>query len=149
MIIFVMTLAACHGIQWSEVDFTRHQPSKTDLIGRWVPTPASLKDMRERGGYTISRHELDLHADGTFSVTNMPDWWSSFGGESHRILQSGSGVWTIQQEDDGVAVWVIQLDFADHHRISLNLRHQKPRYLIHVMLGDPDTGRAMLLQQAL
>lgn len=146
--VFAMALVACHGIQWSELDFTRHRPSRADLIGKWVPTPVSLRDMKERGGYAISKHELDLHADGTFSVINMPDWWNNFGGESHRTLQSGSGVWSVQQEDDGVAVWLIYLDFVDRHRISLNLRHQKPPYSIHIMLGDPDTGRAMLLKQA-
>jgi hypothetical protein len=147
-IIAPLTLSGCHGINPSELDLTRQRPSKADLVGQWVPTSASLKDMKERGGYRISKHELDLHTDGSFLVINMPDWWDSIRDESRRGFESGSGTWGIHGRD-GRAVWVVDLYFTDRHLVSLNLRHQKPLYLLQIMLGDPDnTDYVMLLEKA-
>ena len=140
----LFTQMSCHGIDPAELEFTRHPPIKADLIGAWTPTPSSIKEMRERGKYEISRHELNLHADGSFSMTNMPDWWQDPRGESGRGFKSGLGTWGIYNDHGD---WVVTLDFADHFRAMVHLRHQKPPYLMHVMLGDPDTGHAMLLEK--
>jgi hypothetical protein len=105
--------------------------------------------MKERGGYTISRHEFDLHADGSFSVLKMPDWLDSFRGESRRGFESGSGRWTVRRKY-GDGAWIVDLTFADHHEVSLNLRHQKPPYLLQIMLGDPDNSDdVMVLERTL
>ena len=140
----MLTQLSCHGIDLAELEFTRQQPSKPDLIGKWVPTAASITDMMKQGGYTISKHELDLRPDGSFSLINMPDWWNDPRGESRGNFESGSGNWEVYNDHGN---WVVNLDFVNHFRAPLHLRHQKPPYLIHIMLGDPDTGHAMLLER--
>jgi hypothetical protein len=150
IVVALLILQSCHGVDLGELQFTRRQPSKADLIGKWVPTPKSLREMKERDGLTISKHELDLHADGSFSATNMSDWWGDFGGESRMILQSGLGAWDtwdIQSVNDGFTVWVINLDFLNRHRVPLHLRRQNPPYLIYIYVGDPDSGGAILLER--
>ncbi len=64
-------------IDWKEINFTRTKPEIKDIIGTWTPTADTLKDIRERGKYPEAKHELILKNDGTFSMINMPDWWSN------------------------------------------------------------------------
>ena len=52
-----------NGIEWSELSFTRNRPNQSDVLGTWVPTAATLKDLRERGGYVVSKHELILRTE--------------------------------------------------------------------------------------
>jgi hypothetical protein len=77
------------GIEWSELSYTRKKPNQRDVIGTWVPTAATIKDLQERGRYVVSRHELTLRADGTFVIVNMPDWWTDGFGESKKGFESG------------------------------------------------------------
>src|SRR5260221_13648523 len=82
----MLCLSGCmnNGMEWSELSFTREKPNRTDVIGTWVPTPTTIKDLKERGGYVISKHELILRADRTFAMVNMPDWWSGGFGQSKK-----------------------------------------------------------------
>ena len=91
----MLCLSGCmnNGIEWSELSFTREKPNRTDVIGTWVPTAATINDLKQRGGYVISKHELVLRADGTFAMVNMPDWWSDGFGQSKKTFESGSGKW--------------------------------------------------------
>ena len=132
----------------AELNFTWRQPNRADLVGTWVPTSATLEDMRDRGGYPISKHELVLLDDGSFSMLNMPDWWSDGFGRSRKGFESGSGTWSISQQGS----WCVYLVFKSPitrsgYGVSLNLRRQKPPYLIHIFLGDPDEWQAILFER--
>jgi hypothetical protein len=59
-------------------------------------------------------------------------------------FRSAAGIWKVQEEDNN---WIINLDFPDHFRATVHLRHQKPPHQIHIMMGDPDTWHAMLLEK--
>ena len=139
-----------NGIQWSELTFTRHKPSLADVVGTWVPTAATLKDLRDQGSYTLSTHQLILRADGTFTMVNMPDWWSDGFGRSRKGFESGGGKWQFYQDRDPWTVWAIELDFPKGIvPNAVHLRRQKPPYLLHIQVGDPDSGHAMLFERAL
>jgi hypothetical protein len=137
-----------NGIEWSELSFTRNMPDRADVIGTWVPTAATVKDLRQAGGYAVSKHELILRADGTFAMVNMPDWWASGFGQSGKRFESGSGSWKFYRDHNAWTVWAIELDFPKF-RVpnSLHLRRQKPPYLIQITIGDPDSGHYMLFEQ--
>jgi len=141
-------LSGCMGSAWSELSFTRNKPNPADVIGTWVPTAATIKDLREHGGYVISKHQLILRADGTFSMVNMPDWWSNGFGQSQKSFESGSGKWQFYQDDNTWTVWAIELDFPKFFvPNAMHLQCQKPPYLIHITVGDPDSGHYMLFQR--
>jgi hypothetical protein len=43
---------------WHELKYTRKKPSEKDVIGVWVPTEKSLRDMVKRGKYVIHVHRF-------------------------------------------------------------------------------------------
>jgi hypothetical protein len=124
-ILGIISLSGCYNPSEiaEEVRFTHRRPLETNLIGKWIPTSATLKDMRDEGGYSITSHELDLSADGTFSITNMPDWWKTPFGESRKVLESASGTWRVSQDSGGD--WVIDLSVGTAVIQSLHLRNQE------------------------
>ena len=139
-------LIGCQGT-WRELSFTRARPDPSALVGIWVPTTETLADMRDVGGYPISKHELRLQADGQFSMTNMPDWWREGFGRSSGTFESGAGKWELREEDGAVGpAWVIDLEFPQYGT-SVHLVRQKDPYMIHVYIGDPDSGHAMLFER--
>ena len=152
----MMTLLICliiqtgcmnNGIEWSELSFTRAKPKTEDLVGTWTPTNETVRDMSRRGKYTISHHELTLSSDGTFSMRNMPDWWSDGFGKSHQRFESGSGTWEIQRDLGPLTtIYVVKLQFPEIWK-TVNLSGQKPPYQLHITLGDPDSGEYMLFER--
>lgn len=137
-----------NGIEWSELSFTRDKPNQLDLLGTWVPTAATIKDLRERGGYIVSKHELILRADGTFTIVNMPDWWKDGVGQSRRSFESGAGTWRLSKDHNPWTVWSVELDFPEFViPNAIHLQRQKPPYLIHIPVGDPDSGYYMLFEK--
>jgi hypothetical protein len=147
----MLVLSGCmnNGVEWSELSFTRKKPNPADLIGTWVPTEQTIKDLRKDGNYTISRHELIFRAEGAFTMVNMPDWWSNGFGNSNRGFESGSGTWKLFQDHDPWTVWAIELDFPTSSvPNAVHLQRQKPPYLLHISVGDSDSGRYMLYQRA-
>jgi len=132
----------------AELNFTWRKPVRSDLVGTWVPTSDSLSDLQKRGGYIISKHELTLREDGSFSLLNMPDWWLNDFGESRHGFDSGSGTWSLTQNGN----WQVYLTFKKLRSWTafgapLNLRRQKSPYLIHIYVGDPDDWHAMLFER--
>jgi hypothetical protein len=132
---------------WRELHFTRSKPAETDLIGTWRPSPDTLKDIRNRGKYPAAEHELILRPDHTFSMRNMPDWWSDGFGESHGKFESGDGTWELASDKNVWQIWVLRLRFP-RWSTSIHLYRQRPPYLIFVRVGDPDIGDAMFFERS-
>lgn len=139
-----LLLAGCRGDPF-HYNYTRIKPSEADLVGIWVPDEHTIKDMRDRGGYDLSnsKTKLVLRSDGTFEMLDMPDWWKSGLGESNKGFYSSSGTWKVSQHSPETW-WELDLWFATWAK-SLYLRGEKPPYLIHMIIGDPDRGKAMIL----
>jgi len=127
------------------LDFTRDEPAGADVVGKWIPVTGHLS---QAGASGIPEREIDLRKDGSFSVVDLPTS-PEVPGVSARGLLTGSGVWHLDKDLDGYTVWVINLDFASHHREMVHLRRQKPPYLIHIFIGDPDSGQAALFERVL
>ena len=145
-----LLLSGCinNGIEWSELSFTRTKPNPSDLVGTWVPTDATIKDMKEQGAYTISIHQLILRADGTFEMINIPDWWKDGFGQSKKGFESGLGKWQLYEDRDPWTVWAVELEFPNFVVPNqIHVRRQKPPYLLHVTVGDPDSGHVMLFEK--
>ena len=122
------------------------QPNKNEIVGVWVPNAETVEDIRIRGKYnpTVST-KLILRADGSFEMENMPDWWKNGFGESYGGFESNSGTWKLS--DGGGTCWQIDLRFPNLGRSVGLLEHRfggKPRYVIEVILGDPDSGEEMI-----
>ena len=128
-----------------ELRFARQKPLEANVAGKWVPTAQTLEDMRNKGGYAISTHELVLNADKTFFMRNMPDWWAT-DLESKKGFQSASGRWMLSPATGG-SDWGIDLMVGTSGIGFVHVRNQKPPYLIHIGIGDPDNGHYMLFER--
>jgi hypothetical protein len=142
----VILFAGCPAVDWKELRFTRHKPAEHDIVGTWRATRSTVKDIRGRGHYPAASYELVLHADHTFSMHNMPDWWSNGFGESHGQLESGDGAWDLQPDKNVWQIWIVRLRFPSVTS-SVNLYRQKAPYLIFVRVGDPNDGYAMFFER--
>jgi hypothetical protein len=142
-----MLVAGCPAVDLKELQFTRTKPAESDVVGTWRPTVDTLKDIRGRGHYPVATHEIILRADHTFSMRNMPDWWSNGFGESHGQFESGDGTWQLEAGKNVWQIWVIRLHFPSV-TTSINLYRQRPPYLIFIRVGDPNNGDAMFFEHA-
>ena len=144
VLFIIFSAVCCHGIDSAELDFTRNEPAKADVVGKWVSATGRLG----QGASGTPEREIDLREDGSFSVVDFPTS-PNVPGASAKGLLTGSGVWHLDKDLDGYTVWIINLDFANHHRETVHLRRQKPPYLIHIFIGDPDSGQAALFARVL
>ena len=148
----LLFLQAC-GSAVDELNFTRKQPSMTDIIGTWIPNQQTLDDMQKIGGYTISTHELRISSNGQFCMTNMPDWWTNGFGHSGKGFDSCGGNWKMVEDTGSLSHWVISLEVTnsagkvDFVYAGVHLVRQKSPYLIHFYRGDPDSGNAMYFER--
>ena len=104
-------VTGCPAVDWKELQFTRHKPSEQELVGTWRPTAATLKEIRGRGHYPVATHEIIVRADHTFSIRNMPDWWSNGFGESH-----GHGAF-LRVAEGQIAVRGMERDLEIEHSV--------------------------------
>lgn len=151
-------LSGCwYAAAFIDQDRTQERPNEQDLIGKWIPTKESLKDMRDRGHYPVAKHEVELRSDRTFTMMNMPDWWMNPWGESRKGLDSGSGVWKLTEEEGIRSIWAclrkepeckgplwsLRLKFNNEKSFrSVDLARQKAPYLMVFTFGDPDDAYA-------
>ena len=132
---------------WRELQFTRSKPSESDILGTWRPTAETLQDIRGRGRYSAGEPALVFHADHSFDMRDMPDWWLDGFGRSHGKLETGSGRWELASADNIWQVWVVRLHFPSFET-SVHLYHQHAPFLIFVRVGDPDIGDAMFFERS-
>jgi hypothetical protein len=110
--------------------------------GTWKPNARTLRDIRGRGRYPDAPHEIRLHTDGTREIVGMPDWWSDVWGESHHKLQSDRGTWRIVESENVWTIYDLELELSAGRR-AVHLARQHEPYLIHITMGDPDSGEYM------
>jgi len=136
---------ACRTPTLNQLNYTRQEPNKSDLVGTWVPDQASLRTMGAKGGYDTSvQPKLVLKSDGTFELLNMPDWWSSRFGESGKAFESYSGSWTVSKFSK---VWAVALRPVASGTRFLNLIGQSPPYQIDFIIGDADENNSMIFNR--
>ncbi len=137
-------------------DYTRHKPKSKDIVGTWVLTPESAREMVRMGGYKSTNTSIKIESNGTFKAVDLPGCAYSFRnagwGFSKGTLASPSGKWSLSQESftpfldadkEEIQVWDLNLPF-DNLSGSLppqpypKLLNQSPPYIIHIPFGDAD-----------
>lgn len=100
--------------------------------------------MRQKGDYDTSvQTNLFLKNDGTFELTNMPDWWSNAFGESRKGFESYAGNWTVSKFGK---VWTVELRPVSGTRFA-NLLGQSPPYRLDFIIGDADENNSMIFMK--
>lgn len=147
-LVLSMILAGCQPDPLTAL-YTRKQPKREDLIGKYVPDDATRAVIIKAGG---KEPAILVSADGTLTMQNIPDSWLNEFGDPIGGFDSGQPRWLIWKHQDW---WVIRVTFdsAEHfaarqHKIwsfgaELFLIGDEPPYKIHLNIGDPYSGRGM------
>ena len=144
----LFAFAGCQFDPYTSV-YTRTEPKAEDLVGVYVPDKATARFIAEH--YPAIGTSIVLSADGTIVLQNIPDCWKTLFGTFEGGFDSGTGRWKIQKHQEwwvlGVDIWTDGFSSREHAHIGLTteifLVGEKPPYIIHLTIGDPDAGQAL------
>jgi hypothetical protein len=153
--IFVITLlvAGCQYDPYAHL-LTTSEPKQEDVVGSYELTQQNIVsgDLEFLQG---RRCVLDLHSDGTFSITNYPFWSEAFSMTNSKLKSfiSQTGRWSCAEVggvSDGKTYkrnWGIQFSNTTTNLDSLALTGQAPPYGLIMTYGDPDSGTVMIFER--
>ena len=121
------------------------EPKAADLVGVYKPNDKTQKDIRERGHYPQREISIRLASDGTFTCTNIPDWWMEELGKASGGFVNQTGIWKL------VAVngfWAVGFEFSTSPRSNspntvVWLLGRKPPFTLYIELGGSIHDKAM------
>ena len=73
-IVASIVLVGCQYDPFTEV-YTTKQPKAEDLVGLYVPSEETKAFIANEGHYSPAESSITFSADGSVSMTNIPDWW--------------------------------------------------------------------------
>lgn len=146
------------GPSLNTIYFTETEPDRKELVGKYYPTAETINLIREDGTYEISEKEemvISIMTDGTFEMTNMPDWWLTNFGIPTGGFDSGKGQWHIVQQQSW---WNVALKFESRENFSskpgsgslstsIPIVGNEAPYSLWLYIGDPDSGTVMVFEQ--
>ncbi len=157
-IVFLFTLPILIMIMGCQYDphahlYTTDRPVKQDMVGLYELKSETLlkNDLTDLHGRQCV---LELRADGTFSATNLPPWDMELP-DTHFFdkLLSGSGSWRIEAVGtigngwQSKTIWGVYLSSPTVKLAAANLTGRKQPYGLIFILGDPDSGEALIFER--
>jgi hypothetical protein len=155
-----MAIATWVGCQHDPYHYTylKYVPPRAEICGTWVIDPErtsgeAAKPLLERKEIGPNQGSLEIRADGSFVIIDLPDF--SFEGTGPiDAPHSASGKWWTATNSDGFPYLWLDYKTLDHKPIpgddrcaSAYFRHEGGKYLLHVIIWDPDTGDALVLKK--
>lgn len=157
IILLSLVLVGCEPVK-----FTKVKPKSEDVAGYYTLTTASKTELAQAGYSSTNVAFVKLNADGMFEIKDLPDRWRLGNSVSQQTTNasydSGNGTWKIESHGEGwTQRWGILLDFPNSKGFSLQppqgqyvynvamLRNDKPPYVLHFGVGDPDGGEGLEL----
>lgn len=137
--VWLLVSTNCENLRY---DGTRNKPPLEALVGTWIPDGSARNYMRDEGGYDISvKTKLVLESDGTYKMSNMPDWWWNEG-MSHKEFRSEMGTW-VASPDQGTEYYVLILRAHEQNR-GAELLGQKAPYKLRFNFGHIDDNKYII-----
>jgi hypothetical protein len=151
IVLLALVLVALAGCQYDpHADlYTTTEPKTQDIIGSYV---LDRYDLPQDISITHRDVEVELHADGTFTATNVPPWKMEGPDKTFSAsLLSGTGKWekdTLGTVDPGSKrIWGVYLRTPGDRFHPAYFTGDKPPYGLIFTLGDPDSGNAVILKR--
>ena len=141
-------LSACQYDPFAH-EYTTSRPVERDLIGTYRPDRETADRMKRVLGIAVGRFcELTLRPDGTFTIREMPRCWFVASVEDCVAgTEDVAGTWKIIPQQQWWAVGLTKRSTVagvDHiYRFRAMLRGSEPPYLLHFIIGDPDSGNGL------
>jgi hypothetical protein len=154
-LLIFLTLTSCRYFNVSPVNgiTTKNlteEPNHTEMVGIWEVDKFSY-DLIERKGYEKKIIELNLKRNGSFEISNLPNFINVFDQTTEKYVNTG-GTWKIGKDFKGEK-WVLNMSFnkSDLYEIgmttSYDLYLQDDGIIIWNFIGDPDSGERFLYQK--
>ena len=126
-------------------DYTKVKPMPDEMIGRWVATADTTKQLTARGLSQL-RPRIVLEPEGRVTIIDVPDDWSSAVGQPPRVPEY-RGRWTLAVDSHGK--WGILLEPAAPfcYQCLMVMRDSAPHLLV-MRYGDPDSGTGYEFERA-
>lgn len=124
--------------------------------GVYVADTNTMDLITGEGHYKPVSPSITLFPDGAIVITNIPDWWNTFG-QACGGFDSGRGFWRVEKHRDWWAVLGCFTNTAQFASLTnkserfgsdMMLIGEKPPYKIHLIIGDPDEGRGMEFEKS-
>ena len=148
----LVSLTGCQYDRWAHGFLTR-QPAEKDVVGLYAVNQASLqRPIKLAMSGSVLRINPSAHI--LLSQDHEADFFQVPEAIDDKLQCSvtGHGTWRLGKNDRFVEIWVQLADEESDTRCSerfskfgeqLNLYGDKPPYLLHVTVGDPDSGDAV------
>ncbi|WP_156879240.1 hypothetical protein [Salinimicrobium xinjiangense] len=126
------------------------KPTQKEIVGLWEVDKISY-DLIEEKGYEKKEIELNLKSNGTFEITNLPNFINVFDQTSEKYVDT-DGTWQIGK-DSKEENWVLHMRFNDSNlyengmSTSYDLFLEEEGIIIWDFIGDPDSGERFLYRK--
>jgi len=154
-LIILLTLTSCRYFNVSPVNgiTTKNlteKPTQIDMTGIWEVDKFSY-DLIQEKGYERKKVELKLKENGTFEITNLPNFINVFDQTTEKYVNT-NGTWKIGKDFKGEK-WVLNMSFDKSNlyekgmSTSYDLYIQEDGIIIWNFIGDPDSGERFLYKK--
>lgn len=132
-------------------EFTTAKPKEPELVGRYVPDRETTERLRTSLAVTVSPEAaLAINADHTFHATALPKCWIDQDFDCAQGTETWTGTWSLRRNQEW---WAVQLHIKSRngqptsYGMPAMLRGETPPYLVHLTIGDPDSGDALAFER--
>lgn len=146
------TIVTGERIKSQYADFAKEEPKKEDLIGEYVLSEISIKQL-DFPDSLINKMSYRLNSDMTFEFNYFPE--HDFDLTEYEIVKA-KGTWKVEKNQGS---WVIPMDFDTiinlrtgaidnkgmYYSNGFNVNKEEPPYEIYKMVGDPDSWEGITL----
>lgn len=142
-----LLLGGCQFDPYSS-EYTRKQPVVAALPGTYALDAETKAWYSREVQPAVPPAMLELRRDGTFQLRNAPDCFHRI--ECGRGVISLAGKWQVEHLDE---TWSLSFDVSEENQrparyfTTGELRSQEPPYLVHFIVGDPDSGRGVAFER--
>ena len=155
LLIILLTFTNCRYFNVSPVNgiTTKNlteKPTQEEMIGVWELDKFSY-DLIEQKKYEKKKVELKLNSNGTFEITNLPNFVNVFDETTEKNINT-IGTWKIGK-DFKEENWVLNMSFIKSNlyengmSMSYDLYLQDETIIIWEIIGDPDSGERFLYRR--
>lgn len=123
--------------------YAKTKPNQQSFVGGW------LLKKNPVGGTPTKPPTVTFAADGAFKATEYPgkalDEFSR-----GKSFVDGNGTWAIEQHQ---SFWVLRIHWQVIDGVQqgygdmLHILNDRPPYVLHHIIGDPDSGEALVFEQ--
>jgi hypothetical protein len=128
---------------WAGQLYSDRPIAAADLVGNYLPDQPTRADLDQRLHLLTPNHRIELRGDGTFAMTDVPDFWQLT--EAPTALISATGTWSTRGRAVAIeytgATCIPPTD-PPHRRYSatIDVVGLFAPYRLRLTLGDPDSG---------